>query len=769
MRTTLSAALLASLLALGACRDLPTVAAPPEAAPAPSAQDRVPVRCSVVVAARTISCAAPQEPRGMRANIILGGQGLNVRLTSTGTAYDAGTHVFSSYVTVQNLLDQAMGTDGSTPTGVRVFFNSGPTATAGSGSVTVLTDSVGTFLAANQRYYKYDGAIEPRGVSQPQQWRFQVDPGVNAFQFLVYIEAQLPAESGILHWRPEQGTQLYLSDIRTLWAASAHDVFAVSDGAVLHYDGNYWRAMDAGGCGCEDGLYGVWGSSGTNVYAVGLAGTVLHWSGGAWEAESDPDLGTDDLYAVWGSSASNVWAVGDFGRIVHFDGADWTTVISDPATAEPLFAVWGNAANSAWAVGNAGTVLHWDGSSWTPQPFSDDGVTLTSVWGTSATDVWAAGFSDGCGCGGGDGVLYHYDGTAWTAAAGAPDLTGMPVFAGWSSGPGDVWIASLGFVWHYDGAWSSEGVGSGAPLYGITGTSATNVFTAGSFATIARNTGSGWETMSLPESDVYGLWGSSATDVWAVAGPIIRHRTGGAWAWDVAPDGASLNAVWGSGASDVWAVGTLGTVAHYDGSAWSAATVDGVGAALNAVWGSSSSDVWGAGGDGTVVHWDGAAWSASTVGTGAWFGTWGSSSADVYLVGEAGAIQRWNGTAWSPMNSGTGETLLGVWGSGPGDVYAVGGNGTVLHYDGNASGDWTTLSTPAEPGAPVYGVWGSGPGDVYLLAGAGLDLVHWDGASWRTASSFSHNGDVRMYAIWGSGSRNVYTGGDLGTILHGQH
>src|SRR5690349_2553534 len=84
MRINPSAVLLAALLALGACRDLPTVSAPPEAAPGPAAQDRVPVRCSVVVAARTISCAAPQEPRGMRANVILGGQGLNVRLTSTG-------------------------------------------------------------------------------------------------------------------------------------------------------------------------------------------------------------------------------------------------------------------------------------------------------------------------------------------------------------------------------------------------------------------------------------------------------------------------------------------------------------------------------------------------------------------------------------------------------------------------------------------------------------------------------------------------------------
>ncbi|HVG45090.1 MAG TPA: hypothetical protein VM890_10185 [Longimicrobium sp.] len=764
MRTR-PAPLLAALLALGACRDLPTT--PGRAEPAPASRERTPLRCSVAIATRSVACAAPVGPRGMRGNVILGGQGLNVRLVSTNVAYDGGDRVFSFDVTVQNLLDQPMGTDGTTPSGVRVFFSSGPSATSGSGTVTVLTDSVGTFLAANQRYYKYDGAIQPRGVSQPQRWEFSVASGVNAFEFLVYVEAQLPGESGIFHWRPEQGTQLYLSDIRGVWAASAHDVFAVSDGAVLHFDGNYWRAMDAGGCGCEDALYGVWGSSGTNVYAVGLAGSVLHWTGEEWTAESDPDIGSDNLYAVWGTSAGNVWAVGDFGRIVHFDGADWTTVAANPVSAEPLTSVWGNAANSVWAVGEAGTILHWDGTSWTPQSLPDP-VTLTAVWGTSATDVWAAGADDGCGCGG-DGVLYHYDGTAWTAVTGAPDLTGQPLSAGWSSGPTDVWIAGFGVVLHYDGDdWTQEGVGSGAPLYGITGTSATNVFAVGSLATIARNAGSGWETLSLPESDVHGLWGSSASDVWAVAGPVIRHRTGGAWAWDVAPDGLSLNAVWGSGAADVWAVGDLGGVAHYDGADWSSVTVAGVFEALNAVWGASAGDVWAAGGDGRVLHWNGSAWTAATVGTGGWFGLWGSGSSDVFVVGDGGAIQRWNGAAWAPMNSGTSEYLIGVWGSGPGDVYAVGDNGTVLHYDGNAGGDWTAVSTPADPSGPVNGVWGSGPDDVYLLANAGLDLVHWDGTAWRTVSSFSRNGDIWMYAIWGTGSRNVYTGGDLGTILHGQ-
>jgi hypothetical protein len=178
--------------------------------------------------------------------------------------------------------------------------------------------------------------------------------------------------------------------------------------------------------------------------------------------------------------------------------------------------------------------------------------------------------------------------------------------------------------------------------------------------------------------------------------------------------------------------------------------------------------VWAAGADGTVLHWNGAAWSAATEGTGTWLGLWGSSASDVFMVGEGGEIRRWNGSAWSPMNSGTTEALNGVWGSGPGDVYAVGDNGTVLHYDGNVSGDWTTLATPADPGAPVNAVWGSGPGDVYLLANSGLDLVHWDGTSWRTVTSYSRNGDIWMYAIWGSSSHDVYTGGDLGTILHGR-
>lgn len=768
MRTHRLAALLAALLAAGACRDLPTApgTAPAETPMPPASPDRTPVRCSVTLASRSVSCATPVAPRGLRQNIIIGGQGLNVRLVSTNVNFDGGDNVFSFDVTVQNLLDQPLGTDGTTDSGVRVFFNSGPTATAGSGEVTVLTDSVGMFLAANQPYYKYDGVIQPRGVSQPQRWEFSVDEGVDAFAFIVYVETQVPGEQNVLHWRPEQGAQLYLTDVRALWAASPHDVFAASDGAVLHFDGNYWRAMDAGPCGCASSLAGLWGSSGNNVYAVGTTGTVLHWTGGEWGTVEDPDIGTGNLYGVWGSSATDIWVVGDFSTVLHSDGSDWTVATTDLESAVPLYSVWGSGPDDAWAVGEAGTVLRWDGDSWTVRAFPDADVTLTSVWGTAANDVWAAGFDDVCGCGG--GVLYHFDGSAWTEVTGTPDLSENPLYAGWSSGPNDVWVAGFGVVLHYDGSdWTEETVGYGLPLYALTGTSSSNVFAAGALATVARNQGSGWTATALPDFEVRGIWGSSASEVWAVGGGVIRHRASGSWTSEMAPDGSNLTAVWGSAASDVWGVGEVGAMAHYDGVGWSSVVVDGVAETLRGVWGSGASDVWVVGDDGRMLHWNGAAWTPSTVGSAIRFAVWGSSSSDVFAVGADGDIQHWNGAAWTAMNSGTTSTLLGVWGSGPNDVYAVGFDGTVLHYDGNPAGDWTAAPTPADPATPVFAVWGSGPNDVYFLANAGQDLVHWNGTTWRTLSTFSRNAGILMYTLWGTGAYNIYAGGDLGAILHG--
>jgi hypothetical protein len=65
-------------------------------------------------------------------------------------------------------------------------------------------------------------------------------------------------------------------------------------------------------------LYGVWGSSGSDVFAVGGGGTILHYNGFIWSSMASGT--TNGLRDVWGSSESDVFAVGEGGTILHYGG-----------------------------------------------------------------------------------------------------------------------------------------------------------------------------------------------------------------------------------------------------------------------------------------------------------------------------------------------------------------------------------------------------------------------------------------------------------------
>jgi hypothetical protein len=67
---------------------------------------------------------------------------------------------------------------------------------------------------------------------------------------------------------------------------------------------------------------------------------------------------------VWGTENNDIWAVGDAGTILHWDGYQWSQVESK--TTNYLLGVWGSSSNDVWAVGVGGTVLHWDGTAWNP-------------------------------------------------------------------------------------------------------------------------------------------------------------------------------------------------------------------------------------------------------------------------------------------------------------------------------------------------------------------------------------------------------------------
>lgn len=142
---------------------------------------------------------------------------------------------------------------------------------------------------------------------------------------------------------------------------------------------------------------GVWGSSASDVFAVGAevstGGTILHYDGVAWSQMNSTATG---LLGVWGSGQNDIFAVGGGGTILHYDGVNWS--VMDSGTAESLFGVWGSSSDDVFAVGFHGTILHYNGNAWSPMT-SGTNVYLNAVWGSGPNDVFAVGEQ---------GTILHY-------------------------------------------------------------------------------------------------------------------------------------------------------------------------------------------------------------------------------------------------------------------------------------------------------------------------------------------------------------------------
>ena len=110
-----------------------------------------------------------------RVGVKISGQNSLVRLTSSNASYDAGTEIFSVDVTVQNLMNEAIGTpDGVTPDpeGIRVFFAEGPTSTSGPGEVTVENADGTTGSARPTSRTTVLRVLSKDEVSGSKTWRF---------------------------------------------------------------------------------------------------------------------------------------------------------------------------------------------------------------------------------------------------------------------------------------------------------------------------------------------------------------------------------------------------------------------------------------------------------------------------------------------------------------------------------------------------------------------------------------------------------------------
>jgi hypothetical protein len=138
------------------------------------------------------------------------------------------------------------------------------------------------------------------------------------------------------------------------WALVAGLLLAMGPAGVQAQEGGWqWQNPLPQG----NSLYGVWGSSGSDVFAVGYGGTILHYDGATW---SPMNSGTSSsLYGVWGDSGKDAFVVGYPGTILHYDGATWSAMSS--GTSHWLNGVWGSSGHDVFAVGEGGTILHYSG------------------------------------------------------------------------------------------------------------------------------------------------------------------------------------------------------------------------------------------------------------------------------------------------------------------------------------------------------------------------------------------------------------------------
>ncbi|MFB0517202.1 MAG: hypothetical protein ACETWG_11450, partial [Candidatus Neomarinimicrobiota bacterium] len=157
------------------------------------------------------------------------------------------------------------------------------------------------------------------------------------------------------------------------------------DDDVIRDPREYTWTVDTLAFGPQTAMTAIWGSSPTDVYAVGhnalYTGKMFHYNGEKWRnVDYTTFVGgvADDLRDVLGFAEDDVWAVGvhsyrnpdpppnfiDSAMVLHYDGTGWREVKTPSVPG--LMAIGGSGPQDIWAGGLYGTLLHYDGNAWTP-------------------------------------------------------------------------------------------------------------------------------------------------------------------------------------------------------------------------------------------------------------------------------------------------------------------------------------------------------------------------------------------------------------------
>ena len=216
-------------------------------------------------------------------------------------------------------------------------------------------------------------------------------------------------------------------NIRAMFGRNDCDLWAVGDlKLVLHRDcAGDWTFVDVVAQGLStvsDDFYSVAATGPADVFISDGAGYLHHFDGVRWTR--DGRFGLVKLYSVGNGVIYATTALG----LLRYDTSGWQTVFPFDFVGTPR--IWGSSPSNVWTS----DLQHFDGNVWNSSMagihLPDDGVqrpTPDLLAGSAPDDVWF----------GGNGLLWHYDGSSWTPV---PNPVLVDALA--SGGRGKVWAAT---------------------------------------------------------------------------------------------------------------------------------------------------------------------------------------------------------------------------------------------------------------------------------------------------------------------------------------
>ena len=243
------------------------------------------------------------------------------------------------------------------------------------------------------------------------------------------------------------------------------------------------------------------------------------------------------------------------------------------------------------------------------------------------------------------------------------------------------------------------------------------------------------------------------------------------------PVNKSLFGVHAIAPNDIWAVGSVGTVVHWDGTAWrkvdlgSAATTRD----LFDVWASGPNDVWIVGASTSLyyalaLHWNGTAWTSTNIAANQDLnGIHGLSANEVYAVGDndpiiggPGELWKWNGSQWSRMSNSQNGQLWRVWAVSSTEIWIAGFGATLIRHSGS-SANFVSLSSIGAGSSDFRHLWGTGSNNLFLVGENGF-AAYYNGSMWSRMTQSATTST--LYAVQGTtATGTVYALGNSGWLL----